>query len=265
MTAACTASLRRRAMRRLAGRVLCAITAGLIVAAGGARRVLAQESEPSVEAEPQVVQVQVALIYGAAQEGEVDEQLRGLRKFFASQLMPMRFGTLRMMSVKNVKLHCGEWGVVDLPEGVEEDGGAPVFEPDGEVDAIRPGKPPSEPAALERPDRARPSVRFLPIQIVDQRLHLHFSMPRMSTRLQLRSGRPLIAGGPPYQDGLIIVQLTPTFEAQEPGALAPAPAPDVDLGSPPAAPRGSPAPRRPAGRWVNDGAAGPSSAQPAAR
>jgi hypothetical protein len=61
------------------------------------------------------------------------------------------------------------------------------------------------------------AVQFLPIAIVDGRLHMHLEMPGVNTRLQVKSGRRVVLGGPPYEDGVVIVELTPTFDTIEPG------------------------------------------------
>ena len=66
-------------------------------------------------------------------------------------------------------------------------------------------------------------IRLVPISIVDNRLHLLLKMEGLvESQLRLRSGRAVIVGGEPYQNGRIIIKLTPSF--QVPPAIAVTPA-----------------------------------------
>jgi hypothetical protein len=105
-----------------------------------------------------------------------------------SQRLPMRYGTLRMVQHKVVDLDLGKHAAVQLPSGRV--------------------------------------LSFLPIQIVDRRLHVHYRMGDLvSTRLQLVSGKPVILGGEPFEGGTLIVQLTPSFAPPEGTAAQGEPAP----------------------------------------
>jgi hypothetical protein len=161
------------------------------------------------------VSVEVLLIYGSADEGKIDAELTATHDYLKS-ILPMRFGTLQRFDSKRVELMLGQLGGVALPSGAE--------------------------------------VRFLPIAIVDGRLHMHLEMPGMNTRLQIPSGRTLILGGPRYENGLVIVELRPTFAvpAGTPGAPVPDEGPETT-------------PRPPASRVVQQPNSLPSSAPPVRR
>lgn len=56
------------------------------------------------------------------------------------------------------------------------------------------------------------AMNFVPISIVQDRLHLHFQIERMvDTRLQLKNGKEVIVGGEAYDRGRIIVMVRPSF------------------------------------------------------
>jgi hypothetical protein len=89
--------------------------------------------------------------------------------------LPMQFSSLEMLAQQRLDLGFGEAGSVRLPSG-------------------------------------RP-VTLLPISIVRGLLHVHFRMDGLvDTRLQMRSGRPVIVGGESYEQGQIIIMLTPSYE-----------------------------------------------------
>jgi hypothetical protein len=55
-------------------------------------------------------------------------------------------------------------------------------------------------------------VRMMPVSVVGDHLHVHFAMPgRVSARLQMTSGRPMIIGGDKHDKGQLIVEITPTY------------------------------------------------------
>jgi hypothetical protein len=88
--------------------------------------------------------------------------------------LPMRFSTLRMLTRQRLKLTFGEVGHMRLPTGRQMD--------------------------------------LVPISVVRNHLHLHFQMQGLvNTRLQMRSGVPVIVGGESHEGGQIIVMLTPRF------------------------------------------------------
>ena len=92
--------------------------------------------------------------------------------------LPMKFKSLQMVRRQQMKLGFGEPGNMTLPSGRQ--------------------------------------MRVLPISIVKDRLHLHFQMPDVvDTRLQMRTGHPVIVGGEPYDKGQIIIMVTPSFTPQE--------------------------------------------------
>ena len=98
--------------------------------------------------------------------------------------LPMQFTSLEMLAQQRMDLGFGEAGRIRLPTG-------------------------------------RP-VSLLPIAIVQGRLHVHFRMDGLvDTRLQMRSGQPVIIGGESYEQGKIILMLTPTYTHGPPPAEKP--------------------------------------------
>lgn len=90
------------------------------------------------------------------------------------KLEPMNFGTLRVMQRRQFKLRFGESGRLTLPGGRE--------------------------------------VRFLPISVVRQQLHMQVEMPGpVNTRMRMMSGRGVILGGVEHGDGYLIVHMVPNF------------------------------------------------------
>ncbi len=95
-----------------------------------------------------------------------------------SQRLPMRYGTIRLVHQRMFDLDFGKAATLQLPSGR--------------------------------------LLSFLPIQVVDRRLHLQYRMSDVvNTRLQLVSGLPVILGGEPLDGGFLIVQLTPSFVPAE--------------------------------------------------
>jgi hypothetical protein len=106
-----------------------------------------------------------------------------------SKRLPMRYGTIRMVRHRNFDLDLGKAATVQLPSGR--------------------------------------LLSFLPIQVINRRLHLQYRMSNVvNTRLQLVSGKPVILGGEPFDGGFLIVQLTPSFAAPETHSVE---APPADL------------------------------------
>lgn len=90
--------------------------------------------------------------------------------------LPMQFSYLEMLKRESLTLSFGEQGRLALPTGHP--------------------------------------INLLPISIVRDRLHLQFQMENVvDTRLQMRSGRPVIFGGGMYKRGQIIIMVTPDFRA----------------------------------------------------
>lgn len=93
--------------------------------------------------------------------------------------LPIKFKSLRMMERRHLNLKFGQDGRLTLPTGRH--------------------------------------LRVVPISIVQDRLHLHFQISdRVDTRLQMRSGRPVIVGGESYDRGQLIIMLTPSFDPEPP-------------------------------------------------
>ena len=88
--------------------------------------------------------------------------------------LPMPFSTLQMLTRERLKLTFGEVGRMRLPSGRQ--------------------------------------MELVPISVVRNHLHVHFQMEGLvNTRLQMRSGVPVIVGGESYEGGQIILMLTPRF------------------------------------------------------
>ncbi len=89
--------------------------------------------------------------------------------------LPVKFNSLQMVTQRTLRLKFGESGQVSLPTGRE--------------------------------------FRLMPISIVRDRLHVHFQIKDLvDTRLQLRSGRPVIVGGQAWDEGKLIIMLKPAFK-----------------------------------------------------
>ena len=182
---------------RLLGRGLAAL-----VLVTGASAVRAQETAAAVRAQETVVvspdvTLDVVLVYGSADEGAIDPGLSEMQEYLQTRL-PMRFGTLEKFGSKTVELELGEPFDVPLPSGSEK-------------------------------------VNVLPIAIVNGYLHLYLEMPGVNTRLQIKSGRPVILGGPTFKNGHMLVEITSTFSAGTPSDL------DLDeIEGQPSAPSGLP-------------------------
>lgn len=90
--------------------------------------------------------------------------------------LPMPFSTLKMLGKQKMKLTFGQVGRLRLPTGR--------------------------------------IIELRPISVVRNHLHLQFEMQGLvNTRLQMRSGVPVIVGGEAHEGGQIIVMLMPSFAA----------------------------------------------------
>lgn len=90
--------------------------------------------------------------------------------------LPMQFSSLEMLAHKRLEMSFGQAGALQLPSG------RPIY--------------------------------LLPISIVNGRLHVHFRMEGLvDTRLRMQNGHPVIVGGESYEQGQIIIMLTPQFSA----------------------------------------------------
>ena len=93
--------------------------------------------------------------------------------------LPMQFSSLEMLAHKRLEMSFGQAGALQLPSG------RPLY--------------------------------LLPISIVNGRLHVHFRMDGLvDTRLQMQNGHPVIVGGEAYEQGQIILMLTPRFSQPKP-------------------------------------------------
>ena len=78
-----------------------------------------------------------------------------------------------------------------------------------------------QPSALKLPSGRQ--IRLVPISIIDNRLHVLLKMEGLvESQLRLSSGRAVIVGGEPYDDGRIIIKLTPQFKSPPAIAVTPA-------------------------------------------
>jgi len=65
-------------------------------------------------------------------------------------------------------------------------------------------------------------IRLIPITIIDNRLHVLLKMEGLvESQLRLSSGRAVIVGGEPFQNGRIIIKLTPSFRTPPVIAVTP--------------------------------------------
>jgi hypothetical protein len=88
--------------------------------------------------------------------------------------LPMQFESLSMLKREKMRLQFGDSGSIKLPSGR--------------------------------------SVQVTPISVVNNRLHVHLQMSDLvDTRLQMKSGVPMILGGVPHDRGQLIIMLTPDF------------------------------------------------------
>ena len=90
--------------------------------------------------------------------------------------IPGPFRSVRMQEQRSYNLRMGEQGRYPLPSGGE--------------------------------------IHMLPVQVLDQRLHMQFEMPGVvNTRLRLRNGKRMVVGGVPFKNGQLIIQVEPEFES----------------------------------------------------
>ena len=130
---------------------------------------LAQAQERAVPA-PQVVSVRVMVVHASQEKGTIDPECRDLPR----QLGPLKFGALRLIQQRRLRLDMGQRGSVALPGGRE--------------------------------------VRMLPVSIVKRRLFMNLEVPgQVNGQFSLRPGRPLVLGGQRHQGGHLIVYIEPDF------------------------------------------------------
>ncbi|MFQ5513792.1 MAG: hypothetical protein ACE5FG_05085 [Myxococcota bacterium] len=90
------------------------------------------------------------------------------------KLRLMNFRSLRVVQQQSFKLRMGEQGAMQLPEGRR--------------------------------------LEFLPISVIGGELHMQVMMPGVvNTRMRMANRRGVILGGVRYGDGVLVVQLQPTF------------------------------------------------------
>ena len=132
------------------------------------------------QAQSEPIAFDVQVVHGSNHEGE------GVIDPTCNEIkqrLPVQFDSLQMVTHRQLKLNFGEYGRVDLPTGR--------------------------------------NFTLMPISIVRDRLHVHFQIKDLvDTRLQLRSGRPVILGGQAWDDGKLIIMLKPAFKS--PASPAPA-------------------------------------------
>jgi hypothetical protein len=118
----------------------------------------------------QRIVVRVRVIHAGDQPGQVDPALEDLK----GKLGPIKFGSLRMLEKRNMKLRFGERGEVKLPTGS--------------------------------------ALRIQLISIHGKLLHMHVELPpEVDGRLQKRSGERLILGGQRHENGHLFVEIVPDF------------------------------------------------------
>ncbi len=90
--------------------------------------------------------------------------------------MPMKFGSAEVLDERSISVPFGQNSAVPLASGSE--------------------------------------IRLLPVVVHQNQLHMQLEMPGVvNTRMRMTSGRPVILGGIPYRDGLLIIQVLPEFSA----------------------------------------------------
>lgn len=118
----------------------------------------------------QRIAVRVRVVHAGDQSGPIDPALEDLK----GHLGPFKFGSLRMLERRNLKLRFGERGEVALPTGSP--------------------------------------LRIQPISIHGRQLHMHVELPpEMNGRLRKKSGERLILGGQRYENGQLIIEIVPDF------------------------------------------------------
>lgn len=125
------------------------------------------------QAQSEPIEFEIQVVHGSNHEGQ------GRVDPACNEIkrrLPMQFDSLQMVSQRKLSLKFGELGQVSLPTGR--------------------------------------NLSLIPISIVRDRLHVHFQIKDLvDTRLQLRSGRPVIVGGQAWDEGKLIIMLKPAFKA----------------------------------------------------
>lgn len=99
--------------------------------------------------------------------------------------LPIPFKSLAEIERKQLKVSLGQAGTLKLPSGRQ--------------------------------------IRLIPITIIDNRLHVLLKMEGLvESQLRLSSGRAVIVGGEPFENGRIIIKLTPSFRPPAVIAVTPA-------------------------------------------
>ncbi len=133
------------------------------------------------------VRLKVLVVYASPKEGKIDPACTELHQRLLRANMNLK--SLRVVGERRFKLDFGHQEQMLLPSGRQ--------------------------------------LRFLPITIVKNELHMQFEVPDViNTRLRLASGRPVILGGHRHGEGQLIVQVVPKFHivkaTHKPRAPAPA-------------------------------------------
>ncbi len=116
------------------------------------------------------VTLRVMVVHAGKQPGPIDKECADLPR----HLGPMKFGTLRLIQQRRLRLRLGESGSVPLPTG--------------------------------------PPIRMLPVSIHNRYLHMYVEMPgKVNGRIQLRRGQPMVLGGLRHDNGHLIVYIEPEF------------------------------------------------------
>ena len=136
---------------------------------------------------PRALRLKVLVVYASSKEGKIDPACTELHQRLLRANMNLK--SLRVVGQRRFKLDFGHQEQMLLPSGRQ--------------------------------------LRFLPITIVKNELHMQFEVPDViNTRLRMASGRPIIIGGHRHGDGQLIVQVVPKFHlaraTPEPRTLAPA-------------------------------------------
>jgi hypothetical protein len=154
-----------RAPARRPLRVALCVVAGLLAAEAAPVRAQSQ----TVEATPSPVSLRVRVVQAGEQKGAIDPDCEDLPRI----LGPMKFGSLKVVQDRHLRLQLGEKGLVSLPTGDE--------------------------------------VQMQPISIIQQQLFMHVQAPKINGSLRMRRGQPIVVGGRRHKDGHLIVYIVPEF------------------------------------------------------